>query len=141
MGTPEDIQPDKMLKALLAPSMGAAGGTRLPADFLVRLDPYGWWLAREVAGAGVADDRFADALTVQLDALAAGDTPRETARRLCRRMLTTLRTAQRQATPTPYGHIGFLRVDAWPTEVREPDQPSETARYTAACSLIVRPPA
>lgn len=140
MGSPDDIQPDKMLRALLAPEMGPAGGTRLPADYMLRLDPDGWWLAREVGGAGATDDRFADTVSVQLDGLAVGDTARVDARRIARRMLTVLRTAQRRSTTTAHGHIGSLRVDAWPTEDRDPARPDGLARYVAACTVLIRPP-
>ena len=135
-----DIDPDKMLRDLLQPVMPGPGGTRLPADYLLRLDPDGWWLARQVGGGGGTDDRFADAVAVQLDGLAAGDSARGDARRICRRMLTALRSAQRLSTTTPYGHVAFLRVDAWPAEVPDPDRPAGFSRFVAACSLIVRPP-
>lgn len=135
-----DINPDKILAALLRPDMPGPGGTRLPADYLIRLDPDGWWLAREVGGGGDTDDRFADAVGVQLDGLAAGDTARSDARRICRRMLVLLRDAQRRSTTTPYGHIARMRVDAWPAEVPDPDRPAGFSRYVAACSLLVRPP-
>lgn len=135
-----DIDPDKLLAELLRAEMPGPGGTRLPADHMLRLAPDGYWLARQVDGGGDVDDRFADAVSVQLDGLAAGATARSDARRLVRRMLMVLRAAQRRSTTTAYGHIARMRVDTWPEEVRQADQPAEFARYTAACALILRPP-
>ena len=135
-----DIDPDKLLAALLRPEMPGPGGTRLPADYMLRLDPDGYWLARQGGGGGDVDDRFADAVSVQLDGLAAGETCRADARRIVRLMLVLLRAAQRRSTTTDHGHIARLRVDTWPEEVREPDQPAGFARYTASCALLLRPP-
>lgn len=135
-----DIQPDKLLVAILRPALTAPGGSLVPADVLARLSDGGYWVAREAPGAGDADDRFAHAVAVQLDAWAEGDTCRADARRLVATMLQLLRTAQRRSTTTEFGHIATMRVDAWPSPVREQDQPATWARYTAGCSLIVRPP-
>lgn len=135
-----DIQPDKLLLEVLRPALSPPGGSLVPADVLARLGDGGYWVAREVAGAGDADDRFAQAVAVQLDAWAEGETCRADARRLVGTMLRLLRLAQRRSTTTEFGHIATMRVDAWPSPVREQDQPATWARCTAGCSLIVRPP-
>lgn len=131
-----DVYPDGILMAALRPQLepDAGVGTRQPADVMARL-PY--LVAREVPGGGDTDDRFAQSVSLQLDAYAA--TARD-ARRLAGRALVLLRAAQRAQTVTPDGYLAQLTVTAYPAELREPDQPSGFARYVAGCSAIVRPP-
>lgn len=138
MADPAAIYTDGILATLLRDVLDEPGGTLVPADVVDRLADGGYWVAREVAGGGTTDDRFADAVSIQLDAFA---TDKRTGRGLARRMLGALRLAQRRQTTTADGHIARMIVTAWPVEVREPDQPVGFTRYVAACSLIVRPPA
>ena len=130
------IYPDGILMAVLRPQLPDAGvGTEQPADVMARL-PY--LVARETPGAGDTDDRFAQAVGVQLDAYA---TTRREARQLAGMALLLLRQAQRDQTVTPDGYLAQLTVTAFPFELREADQPSGFARYVATVSTIVRPPA
>jgi hypothetical protein len=137
MADPTAIYTDGILTALLRPVLDEPGGTLVPADVADRLADGGYWVAREVVGGGTTDDRFADAVSIQLDAFA---TDKRAGRALVRRMLGTLRLAQRRQTTTTDGHIARMTVTAWPVEVREPDQSVGFTRHVAACSLIVRPP-
>ena len=75
--------------------MDEPGGTRKPADVTWPACG-GYWVAREVPGGGDADDRFAQAVAVQLDGYAAD---RHDARRLVRRML--LRCGPRTGSRPP----------------------------------------
>lgn len=142
------IAPDRMLATLLRARMTAPGGTRQPPDVLAVLGPgdgvaAGYWAAREVPGGGDTDDRFAQAVSVLVTGWARDDDPalaRAGARRLCTLVLAALRDAQRASTPTPYGNVARLRVDAYPVEVPEVQRQASVAEYTAACSMIVRPP-
>lgn len=131
------IYPDGILMAVLRPQLEPATGvgTQQPADVMARL-PY--LVAREVAGGGDVDDRFAQSVSLQVDAYAA---TRRDARQLAGLALLLLRAAQRQQTVTADGYLAHLDVTSFPFELREPDQPSEFARYVATCSAMVRPPA
>lgn len=133
-----ELYPDGVLMALLRAPLetdpGAGVGTLLPADVAARL-PY--LAAREVPGGGTADDRFAHAVSLQLDGFADS---RRAARLLVTRALVLLRDAQRAQTVTADGHLAHLTVTAFPAELREPDQPDAWFRYVAGCAAIFRPP-
>jgi hypothetical protein len=122
-----------LLRAPLAAAYSAAVGTLQPADVLARL-PY--LVAREVAGGGDADDRFAQAVSLQLDGYAAD---LRAARQLVSAALLLLRHAQQAATVTPDGYLAALTVTAYPAQLREPDQPDGMARVLASCTAVVRP--
>ncbi len=143
-----DIVPDRLLAELVRAELTGPGGTRRPPDLLAALGAgddvsAGYWLVREVSGAGEVDDRFAQAVAVQVDAWAQHADPaqaRADARRLCTLVLMALRLGQMAQTATAYGSLAAWRVDTWPAEVPETDRPTGLSRYVAAGSAIVRPP-
>jgi hypothetical protein len=136
------IYPDGVLMAVLRadPALAGAGvGTLQPADVIDRITgTAGYLVAREVPGGGDTDDRFAQSVSVQIDAYAE---TRRGARQLAATALASLRRAQQVQTVTDGGSVAFLAVTAYPAELREPDQPDGFSRYVTAAAITVRPPA